>query len=72
MPEMNGFEVCRILKQNENYKDIPVIFLSGNDQTEDIQEAYECGGIDYILKPFLNIELITKALTYTRLSGIKF
>lgn len=67
MPELNGFEVCEILKKDQNFKNIPVVFLSGKDSNEDIEKAYEIGGVDYILKPFLNIELITKASTYTTL-----
>ena len=71
MPEMNGFEVCEILKKDNKFKDIPVIFLSGKDSTEDIEKAYESGGIDYIIKPFINIELITKVDTYATLHMLK-
>ncbi len=71
MPELNGFEVCKILKKDENTKDIPVVFLSGKDSTEDIEEAYETGGVDYIIKPFINIELITKVLTFTKLRKLE-
>ncbi len=67
MPELNGFEVCEVLKKDDNAKDIPILFLSGKDSTEDVERAYEVGGLDYILKPFINIELITKVATFTRL-----
>ena len=67
MPELNGFEVCEVLKKDDNAKDIPIVFLSGKDSTEDVEHAYEVGGLDYILKPFINIELITKVATFTRL-----
>ncbi len=67
MPELNGFEVCEVLKKDDNAKDIPIVFLSGKDSTEDVERAYEVGGLDYILKPFINIELITKVATFTRL-----
>jgi len=60
MPEMNGYQMCEILKSDKDTKDIPVIFLSGKDSSEDIQRAYEVGGIDYITKPFVDIELKTK------------
>jgi DNA-binding response OmpR family regulator len=52
MPEMNGFEVCRRLKANENLNSIPVIFLSALNETEDKLNAFRCGGLDYITKPF--------------------
>ena len=71
MPEMNGFEVCEILKKDNTLSKIPVIFLSGKDSTEDIEKAYGVGGIDYIIKPFINIELITKVDTYTTLQILK-
>ncbi|WP_368029777.1 response regulator [Arcobacter sp. s6] len=71
MPEMNGFEVCNKLKNNENTKNIPIIFLSGKDSTQDIEQAYEVGGIDYIVKPFITIELITKVNSYVRLKQLE-
>jgi len=67
MPDINGFEVCKKLKSNDNTKNIPIIFLSGKDSTKDIEQAYEVGGIDYVVKPFINIELITKANNYVKL-----
>ncbi len=71
MPDMNGFEVCKILKQKENMKNIPIVFLSGKDATSDIELAYESGGVDYIVKPFVTIELITKANNYVRLKQLE-
>ncbi len=71
MPELNGFEVCEVLKKDDNAKDIPILFLSGKDSTEDVERAYELGGLDYILKPFINIELITKVATFTRLRELE-
>ena len=57
MPEMNGFEVCERIKQNENIKDIPIIFLTAKSDIEDIQRGFEVGAVDYITKPFNLIEL---------------
>jgi len=71
MPELNGFEVCEILKKDDNVKDIPIVFLSGKDSTEDVEHAFEVGGLDYILKPFINIELITKVNTFTKLRKLE-
>jgi DNA-binding response OmpR family regulator len=71
MPDMNGFEVCGILKNEDKTKKIPIIFLSGKDSTQDIEQAYECGGIDYVVKPFVTIELITKANSYVRLKQLE-
>lgn len=71
MPDMNGFDVCKVLKQNSDTKDIPVVFLSGKDSTSDIEQAYEVGGLDYVVKPFITIELVTKANTYVRLKQLE-
>ena len=71
MPEMNGFEVCKKLKENEQTKNIPIVFLSGKDSTQDIEQAYEVGGLDYVVKPFISIELITKANTYVKLKKLE-
>ena len=71
MPEMDGYEVCRRLRENADWKDIPVIFLSAADDKDFIVRALESGGVDYITKPFNQAELVTRvhtqlALKYAR------
>jgi len=51
MPEMDGYEVCRRLKDNEFTKDVPVIFLTAMDQTTDEAQGFELGAADYMTKP---------------------
>jgi CheY-like chemotaxis protein len=51
MPEMDGFEVCRILKDDNETKDIPVIFVTAKTETVDEKEGFELGAADYITKP---------------------
>jgi two-component system sensor histidine kinase/response regulator len=63
MPEMDGYEVCRRLRENPDWKDIPVIFLSAADDKDFIVRALESGGVDYITKPFNQAELITRVHT---------
>src|SRR5580693_9303381 len=63
MPGMNGFEVCRQLKENPEWKDIPVIFLSAADDKDLIVRALDAGGVDYITKPFNQAELISRVRT---------
>src|SRR6478672_6205458 len=58
MPGMNGFEVCRRLKEIDQTRDIPVIFISALDEVLDKVEAFEVGGVDYITKPFQILELL--------------
>jgi putative two-component system response regulator len=71
MPNLNGFEVCKLLKSQEKTAHIPVIFLSGKETGDDIQTAYDVGGIDYIIKPFLDIELKTKVAIHTELAMLR-
>jgi putative two-component system response regulator len=71
MPDLNGFEVCKKLKKDEQTKNIPIIFLSGKDSSADIEKAYEVGGSDYVIKPFINIELIQKVSTHTKLKKLQ-
>ena len=52
MPELDGYEVCRRLKADARFSDIPVIFVSALGETFNKVTAYDCGGADYITKPF--------------------
>jgi CheY-like chemotaxis protein len=60
MPGMDGYEVCQHLKNNDETRDVPVLFLSGNPQSEDRQRGFEVGGNDYIAKPVEQVELFGK------------
>ncbi len=71
MPGMDGFEVCRKLKANEETKNIPVIFLSAKNETEDIIAGFELGAVDYITKPIVGIELLTRVKTHLAYREIK-
>ncbi len=57
MPEMDGFEVCRILKQDSQTRAIPVIFITALSDTENVARGFQLGGCDYIPKPFHAIEV---------------
>jgi CheY-like chemotaxis protein len=67
MPEMDGFEVCEILKGNTKTSHIPIIFLSAKNRPEDIQKGFEVGGVDYITKPFNPNELLARVATHLKL-----
>lgn len=67
MPEMDGFEACAKFKENEMTKNIPIIFLTAKNETEDIVKGFEVGGIDYIVKPFNSSELLARVKTYLEL-----
>jgi len=57
MPGLDGFEVCKLLKNDPKTKDIPIIFLTAQNSIEYITKAFEVGGADYINKPFNGEEL---------------
>ena len=68
MPEMTGFEVCEVLKQDPATREIPVIFLTAKTEQEDILQGLSVGGIDYITKPFNSRELISRVKSHLELS----
>jgi diguanylate cyclase (GGDEF)-like protein len=67
MPEMDGLDACRLLKETESTRDIPVIFLSARDETEMKVSGLELGADDYISKPFEAEELIARVHVAIRL-----
>jgi two-component system sensor histidine kinase/response regulator len=70
MPEMDGFEVCRRIRENPDWAEIPIIFLSSADDKGLIVRALESGGVDYITKPFNHAELVTRVRTHLALKSI--
>jgi two-component system, sensor histidine kinase and response regulator len=67
MPVMDGYEVCRVMKNDDRYKDIPVIFISASHETENIIIAFDTGGVDYVTKPFNTKELLARVNTHVQL-----
>jgi serine phosphatase RsbU (regulator of sigma subunit) len=65
MPEMDGYEVCEILKATPESRDIPVIFLTGKTEADDETKGFEVGAVDYIHKPFS--PAVVKARVHTHL-----
>lgn len=68
MPEMDGYEVCRRLKADLRFADIPVIFVSALDEALDKVKAFEVGGVDYVTKPFQLEEVLARVRTHLELS----
>lgn len=67
MPEMNGYEVCRRLKENPATAHVPVIFISALDDTADKVKAFKAGGVDYINKPFHLQEVLARVQVHISL-----
>ncbi len=67
MPEIDGFEVCRRLKEDPDTSDIPIIFISALADTEDKVKGFQAGGVDYITKPFQKEEVLARVDTHVEL-----
>lgn len=70
MPVMDGFEVLRALKDNADTSQIPVILLSGSDDSEDKVLAFDLGAVDYICKPFETTELRARVRSAMRIAEL--
>jgi diguanylate cyclase (GGDEF)-like protein/PAS domain S-box-containing protein len=71
MPEMDGYEVCKHLKDDPLLRDIPVIFLSILESTEIKVKAFKAGGVDYITKPFQADEVLARVGTHLMLRNLQ-
>jgi len=71
MPEMSGLDVCRWFKRDERLRNIPVIFISGLQGTDDKVEAFRAGGVDYVSKPFQEEEVLARIKTHLHLRRLQ-
>lgn len=69
MPEMDGFEVCRRIKENKKNHLVPIIFITAKTDDEAIKKSFSIGGVDYITKPFNPEELIARVRTHISLQS---
>lgn len=58
LPRVDGYSVCRSLRCDVDIDKIPIVFMSSKNQEEDIKEAFDSGGNDYLLKPFTKEKLL--------------
>ncbi len=70
LPGIDGFEVCRRLKSDERTKNIPVIFMTVYTDTDHKMQGFEVGGVDYITKPFQEMEVMARVRTHLALSEL--
>jgi PAS domain S-box-containing protein len=71
LPDIDGFDVCSILKKNDETKDIPVIFLTAAEDPENVTRAFELGAVDYITKPFSISELTARVQNHLDLNALR-
>ncbi len=67
MPELDGFETFKVMKEDSRLNDIPVIFLTAKTDVDTIEEAFRLGAVDYITKPFHSTELLARVRTHLQL-----
>ena len=63
MPQMDGFEACQTIRELENGKNVPILMLTGQDDTESIKKAFELGATDFVAKP-INLVLMGFRIDY--------
>lgn len=71
MPDMNGYEVCGLIKANQRWKDIPVVFLTAKAELSDIIQGFRLGAVDYITKPFRIDEVLVRIKNHLDLRHTK-
>lgn len=67
MPGMDGYEVCRRVKNSKEHSHIPIIFLTSRSKPEDIVKGFKTGAVDYVTKPFNDAELLARIETHLEL-----
>lgn len=67
MPELDGFETCRLLKAQASTRDIPIIFLTALSETVNKVQGFKLGGVDYITKPIAQEEVLVRIQTHLTL-----
>ncbi len=68
MPDIDGFDVCKRLKQDPATTDIPVIFVSAKNDVESKVKGFEIGAVDYVTKPFEKVEILARVRLHLKLS----
>jgi PAS domain S-box-containing protein len=71
MLDIDGFEVCKRLKQNERTRDIPVIFISALRKVQDRVRGFDVGGVDFITKPIQEAEVLARVRTHLELRNMQ-
>lgn len=69
MPEIDGFEFCRRVKSNPDYRDIPIIFITSATEASTLSKAFAIGAVDYITKPISPLEVKARIKTHLKLKA---
>ena len=71
MPGIDGYEVCRQLKADDQLKNVPVIFISALNEAFDKVSAFSAGGVDYVTKPFQVEEVLARVQTHLSIESMR-
>ena len=71
MPDVDGYEVCRRIKESDQTRDIPVLFLTGIRDVESKKRGFDLGAVDYITKPFDQLEVLARVKTHLALKSAR-
>ena len=66
MPGIDGFETCRRIKQMDNVRHVPVMFMTGLTETEHVLQGFDAGGMDYVTTPIEPTEVLARVATHIR------
>ncbi|WDL95642.1 ATP-binding protein [Alicyclobacillus sp. ALC3] len=70
LPDISGYEVCRVIRQTFSMIELPVLFLTVRNTAEDMERAFEVGGNDFIVKPFESREIRARVETLLTMKGL--
>lgn len=71
MPDMDGFETCEHIKKHARGRDVPILFMTAVDDTEQKVRAFGSGAVDYIVKPFFEREVIARVQTHLEINQLR-
>lgn len=71
MPELDGYETCRLIKDHPDWRHIPLMFLTAKSDPEDIVRGFELGALDYVAKPFHAHELLARVQTHLAMDQLR-
>lgn len=71
MPDMDGYTTARLMKEKEQLREVPIIFISALSETQDKLSAFQAGGVDYITKPFVLEEVRARVETHLKIARLQ-
>ena len=67
MPDVDGYDSCKMIKEHDEYKEIPIIFATAQNEVQFIEKAFDVGGVDYIVKPVRKSEVLVRVKNHLKI-----